>query len=220
VGPFGSTQASDSPPNKLWAFNRAVGGFVVGEQMNESHLKYLASQEWAAALETELLPWVDSVGDLGDDVLEIGPGPGLTTDLLRQRVPRLTAVEVDASLAVPLRERLIGSNVEVICADAAESGLESKRFSAVTSFAMLHHVPSYTHQSRLFGEVHRVLRPGGIFVGTDALDSEMIRAAHAGDTYVPIEPETLVERLVQAGFADTELDIRDHQFRFVSRTPG
>jgi hypothetical protein len=29
---------------------------------------------------------------LGDDPLEIGPGPGLTTDLLRVRLPQLTSI--------------------------------------------------------------------------------------------------------------------------------
>ena len=37
-------------------------------------------------LKEYLLPFAfgnRSYGDLGDDVLEIGPGPGLTTDLIR-----------------------------------------------------------------------------------------------------------------------------------------
>jgi len=34
-----------------------------------------------------------------DDVSEIGPGPGFTTDVLRQRVAHLTAVEIDDVLA-------------------------------------------------------------------------------------------------------------------------
>jgi hypothetical protein len=67
--------------------------------MNKSHLTYLASPEWAEELRRELLPWIATVGDLGDDVLEIGPGPGRSTDLLRERVARLTAVEVDQALA-------------------------------------------------------------------------------------------------------------------------
>ena len=53
--------------------------------MNEFHLQMLASPMWAEMLQRDLLPWVDSVADLGDDVLEVGPGPGLTTDLLRER---------------------------------------------------------------------------------------------------------------------------------------
>jgi ribosomal RNA adenine dimethylase len=40
--------------------------------------------------------------NLGGHVLELGPGPGVTTDLLRQRTARLTAVEIDPRLAASL----------------------------------------------------------------------------------------------------------------------
>jgi 16S rRNA A1518/A1519 N6-dimethyltransferase RsmA/KsgA/DIM1 with predicted DNA glycosylase/AP lyase activity len=73
--------------------------------MNESHLQFLASPEWGQMLEAELLPWIQAAGDLGDDVLEIGPGPGLTTDILRQRVRKVTAVEIDPSLGRNERRR-------------------------------------------------------------------------------------------------------------------
>jgi hypothetical protein len=55
--------------------------------MNERHLQLCASSEWAEYVRHTLLPWVLGSGDLGDRVLELGPGPGLTTDVLRQRVP-------------------------------------------------------------------------------------------------------------------------------------
>jgi SAM-dependent methyltransferase len=188
--------------------------------MNESHLKYLASPEWAAQLETDLLPWIEAVGDLGDDVLEIGPGPGLTTDLLRARVPRLTAVEIDETLAVPLRARLTGTNVDVICADATRAGLDPERFSGATCFSMLHHMPTPADQDRLFAEINRVLRAGAIFVGTDGLDVDVIRAGHVDDTFVPVDPRTLADRLATSGFFDTKVDIGDYHFRFVTRKQG
>ncbi|MGD0311354.1 MAG: class I SAM-dependent methyltransferase [Acidimicrobiales bacterium] len=187
--------------------------------MNESHLQFLSSPEWAAMLHTDLLPWIESVGDLGDDVLEVGPGPGLTTDLLRRRVPRLTAVELDATLAHPLRARLRGTNVDVVCTDATRSGLGTDRFSAATCFSMLHHMPTPAHQDALFAELNRVLRPGALFVGTDSIDVDVIRAAHMDDVFVPVGPETLAGRLAAAGFVNTEVDVRDYQFRFVTRTP-
>jgi len=71
--------------------------------MNEGHLKFLASPGWAQWLETQLMPWVLQTGELGDDVLEIGPGYGATTRVLLDRVPRLTAVEVDEASAARLR---------------------------------------------------------------------------------------------------------------------
>src|SRR5437588_12702690 len=110
--------------------------------MNETHLAFLSSSEWAQMLETDLLPWIRATADLGDDVLEIGPGPGLTTDLLRARVARVTAVELDDDLASKLTERLAGTNVDVIHADATASGLPGDRFSTATCFSMLHHMPA------------------------------------------------------------------------------
>src|SRR5438132_7213258 len=110
--------------------------------MNETHLQFLASPEWAQMLETDLLPWVLEVTDLGDEVLEIGPGPGLTTDLLRRHAPKVTAVEIDAALASALADRLAGTNVEVIHGDGTATGLPADRFSTATCFAALHHMPS------------------------------------------------------------------------------
>jgi 16S rRNA A1518/A1519 N6-dimethyltransferase RsmA/KsgA/DIM1 with predicted DNA glycosylase/AP lyase activity len=43
---------------------------------------------------------------LGAELLELGPGPGVTTEVLRRRVARLTAVELDAALAARLARRL------------------------------------------------------------------------------------------------------------------
>src|SRR5439155_10055084 len=132
--------------------------------MNEGHLEFLASPGWAQYLETNLLPWLVGVADLGDDVLEVGPGPGLTTDLLRQRTAKLTAVELDAELAAALAARLAGTNVEVVHGDAIDAGLPADRFSAATCFSTLHHIPSSDRQDRLFAELYRVLHPGGAFI--------------------------------------------------------
>jgi SAM-dependent methyltransferase len=184
--------------------------------MNETHLKFLSSPEWAHMVETELLPWIESAGELGDDVLEIGPGPGVTTDLLRRRVARLTAVEMDPSLGAALQERPSGTNVSVIVADATRSGLPASHFSTAACFSVLHHMPSGDHQDQLFAELHRVLRPGGLFVGQDSLDLEPIRLGHADDVFTPVDPEELVVRLAAAGFNDTKTDVLGYHFRFVS----
>jgi SAM-dependent methyltransferase len=174
--------------------------------MNRAHLEFLASPWWANYLETELLPWVLGATDLGDDVLEVGPGPGLTTDVLRRQVAALTAVEVDGDLAAALANRLAGTNVEVVQADATDSGLATDRFSAATCFTMLHHVPSPELQDRLFAEVCRVLRPGGILIGTDSMDSDAVRQGHVDDVFVPVDPATLGLRLEAAGFVDVSVE--------------
>src|ERR1051326_8170700 len=110
--------------------------------MNAEHLRLCASAEWAATVQTEILPWALHGRDLGDDVLELGPGPGLTTSVLSRMVSKLTAVEVDAGLAEALASRMAGSNVEVVHADGAAMPFEDARFSGAVCFTMLHHVPS------------------------------------------------------------------------------
>lgn len=188
--------------------------------MNEYHLRMLSSPRWAQMLERDLLPWVASVADLGDDVLEVGPGPGLTTDLLRARVPRLTALEFDPSLAGPLAERLAGTNVTVVRGDAADTGFPAGRFTAAACFAVLHHVPSAARQDRIFAELARVLRPGGVLVASDGYDNEGTRAGHVGDVFVPLDPETLPARLEAAGFTGVGIERGEYDFRFHARTPA
>ena len=190
--------------------------------MNEAHAQLCSSAEWGDHLATVLVPWalgspgIDT-GPLGDDVLEIGPGYGLVTDLLRERVPRLTLVEIDPALAAALRERLRDTTVEVIEADATAMPFAEGRFSAVASFTMLHHVPSVAGQDLVFAEAARVLRPGGVLVGTDSLDSPDFRTFHEDDVCVPIDPLTLTERLRAAGFREVDVEVWSVGTRFRAR---
>jgi SAM-dependent methyltransferase len=186
--------------------------------VNEKHLALCSSAEWAEAVERWIIPRVVSDVDLGDDVLELGPGPGLTTDVLSRLVGRLTCVEVDQALADTLSARLAGSNVEVLNADATDLPFPSERFSAALCFTMLHHVPSVVLQDKLFAEVARVLRPGGLFAGTDSRDGEDFRQLHIGDVCVPIDPAGFEDRLIQAGFARVHVENDDYGVHFRATT--
>jgi SAM-dependent methyltransferase len=183
------------------------------------HLDFLASPEWAEMLENELLPWVLAHAQLGDDVLEVGPGPGLTTDILRRHAPQVTAVELDGQLASALAARLEGTNVEVVHGDATDTGLPAGRFSAAACFSMLHHVPSAAVQDRLFAETARVLRPGGVLVGTDSRDLDFIRDFHVDDVFVPVDPATFPARLEAAGLTDVILEETEFEVRFRAVRP-
>lgn len=188
--------------------------------MNEAHLRICSSPEWAAYVENELLPWALDGADLGDDVLEVGSGPGLTTDVLRRRVPRLTAVEIDDDLARSLHERLAGTNVEVVNADGTRLPFEAGRFSAATMFTMLHHVPSAALQDRLLAEVRRVLRPGGLLTGSDSPKTPERAELHEDDTYQPVDPEGLADRLLAAGFGAVTVEAGQASFRFRAMAPA
>ena len=153
-------------------------------------------------------------------MLELGPGPGLTTDLLRQKVDSLTAIEIDPALAAALESRLCGSNVRVVVGDATAMPFADRQFSGVVSFTMLHHVPSPALQDRLFAQVWRVLQPGGIFVGSDSRQNWQMRLIHIGDTLVPVDPDTVSARLAAAGFEVLEVEKNFRAFRFHARRPA
>jgi SAM-dependent methyltransferase len=186
--------------------------------MTPEHVRLCASAEWGELVE-RLLPWVLEGRELGDEVLEVGAGPGLVTDHLRRRAPRVVAVELDEELATALGRRLAGSNVEVVTADAGALPFRDGRFSAVACFTMLHHVPSLAAQDRMLAELRRVLRPGGLLVGTDGTDTPARRDLHVGDVFLPVPPDELPGRLEAAGFTHAAVDLRDDRIRFAGRAP-
>lgn len=184
--------------------------------MNEGH-QLCDSPEWRAAVRDEIIPWAVREVDLGDDVLEIGPGYGATTDVFAGLLPKLTSVEIDPGLAARLRDRYAGTHVEVLQGDATSLSLPDGRFSAAVCFSMLHHVPSAELQDRLFAEAARVLRKGAPIVAVDSVESEGIRAFHEGDTFVPVDPEALPARLLAAGFGGVEVRINEYGWTALAR---
>ena len=95
------------------------------------------------------------------------------------------------------------------------------RFSGAVCFTMLHHIPSDELQDRAFGEVARVLRPGGTFAGTDSLGTgKLFRLIHVGDVLRPIDPDGLPRRLEQAGLTESRVSLGDRSLRFSARKPA
>jgi SAM-dependent methyltransferase len=187
--------------------------------MNRLHRWYCRSSPWKKKLETDILPWALKDVELEDDVLEIGPGPGLTTGWLRDRCTRLSCLEVDQDLASSLKKRMAGSNIHVECGDATAMPHADGSFSTVVLFTVLHHVPSAAFQDRLFAEAYRVLRPGGTFAGVDSMQSLLMRIFHMSDTMVLVDPARLPARLERAGFRDVRVEIGSGRFRFCAHRP-
>jgi SAM-dependent methyltransferase len=188
--------------------------------MNLLHRWYCGSSRWAALVEGALLPWALDGLELGAELLELGPGPGITTDVLRRRGARVTAVELDAALASRLARRLAGSSVRVVRGDGTALPFRDGSFDAAAVFTMLHHVPSVALQDRLLAEVCRCLRPGGLLVGSDTLPSLRFRLYHLADTMVVVDPDRLPVRLEAAGFDQPLVDTRAGRLRFRARRPA
>ena len=184
--------------------------------MNEGH-QLCDSPEWRVAVRDEMIPWAVGEVDLGDDVLEIGPGYGATTDVFAELLPRLTSVEIDPELAERLQARYAGTHVEVVRGDATQLAFLDGRFSGAVCFSMLHHVPSAELQDRLFAEAARVMGPGAPLIAVDGIGSDAVRAFHDGDTYQPIDPSTLPARLGDAGFTDVAVKVNEYGWAVVAR---
>lgn len=155
--------------------------------------------------------------DLGDHVIEVGPGFGLTTGWLRRRLQQLTVLEIDGRLAHSLGKSLGGTNVRVVQGDGTALPFKDKSFSGAIALTMLHHVPSARLQDRLLSEVRRVIQPGAVFVGVDSLGGWRMRLLHIGDVLVPVDPATLARRLEGAGFTDVSVTLDGRRFRFAAR---
>ncbi|MBN6034302.1 class I SAM-dependent methyltransferase [Amycolatopsis sp. 195334CR] len=172
--------------------------------MNWYHRKLCSSEKWAKHVEDQLLPWSLDGVDLGDNALEIGPGYGANLRVLVDQVPNLTALEIDGQLAGDL-QRDHGTRAKVVHGDGTAMPLPDKEYSSVVCFTMLHHVPTAAQQDRLFAEAFRVLRPGGVFAGSDGIHGLLFRLIHLGDTYNPIPHDSFPRRLAAAGFEGIEV---------------
>jgi ubiquinone/menaquinone biosynthesis C-methylase UbiE len=187
--------------------------------MNRVHNVVCSSGWWVRRAEHELVPFgVDGL-DLGDDVLEIGPGFGATTRVLADRLPRLSVVELDPGYCERLRSTL-GTSVTVTQGDATELPYPDGRFSAVLCFTMLHHIPTAAQQDQAFAEIARVLRPGGTFAGTDSIGTGwLFKTIHIGDTLNLIDPDALPARLEAAGLSVSEVRRGGRSFRWRAVKP-
>ena len=168
-------------------------------RMNENHA-LCSTPEWAEFMESEVLEPVTAGLDLGEELLELGPGPGAATRWLRHRVKRLVALELDPGAAERLANELAGTNVTVQIGDSTRLPFPEASFDSVGCFTMLHHVPTAHAQFRTLSEAFRVLRPDGVLVGADSLASQGLHEFHEGDTYNPIDPARLLVFLQAAGF--------------------
>lgn len=190
-------------------------------RVNGIHDRLCSSRWWSRRVEDKLVPWgVDGV-QLGDRVLEIGPGFGATTRLLARRLGagRLTALELEERYCERLRGDLDGA-VEVVQGDATRLLFDDGRFSAVLCFTMLHHIPVREQQDEAFREVARVLRPGGVFAGTDSVGTgALFKLIHIGDTLLPLAPREMPQRLREAGLEQPVVDRVEGSFRFRAQKP-
>lgn len=120
--------------------------------------------------------------DIGpsDDVVELGPGLGVTTRLILKHSPAsIVGVERDAAAAVAVSTAAVldRNDYRCIAADAAETGLDDSTADVVVAEALLT-LHSDEKKQAILAEAHRILRPGGrlglheLCLGPETVDPE------------------------------------------------
>lgn len=119
---------------------------------------------------------VDALDPRPDEtVIEIGPGRGAMTDLLRERVGRLVAIEYDRKLAAMLRERYAeDSRVQVVEADVLSVNLGD---AAGGPFALIGNVPYYITTPILFHALQRPRADRSVYLVQREVAERMVAAA-------------------------------------------
>ena len=101
----------------------------------------------------------------GRDVLEIGVGSGYHAELLRRRGAHVTGIDLTAPAVELSRARFtqrgLDGEFEVWDAEVDRPDFAG-RFDAVWSWGVIHHS---AHTARIVRNVHRWLRPDGVFAG-------------------------------------------------------
>ena len=181
--------------------------------MNRFENWFCGSRIWRKITERQILPWMLAGYKLGDNVLELGAGPGATTDELRRRSTRVTSLEYDRSFATKLGARFSNTNVGVLQGDAASLPFPDGAFSSVIAVLVLHHLKSQEQQEKAFAEIHRVLQPGGAFLAVEVGDGWLQRFGHIRSTFVPLAPAAALARLTSFGFSEIVVDMKGSAFR-------
>ncbi|HEB89555.1 MAG TPA: methyltransferase domain-containing protein [Deltaproteobacteria bacterium] len=156
---------------------------------------------------------------LGEDVLDVGCGPGFLTADLSAGVGEngsVLGIDQSESMLELARKRCDGyPQTRIEGGDAAAIGGEDARFDLVVSTQVLEYVADI---DRALGEIARVLRPGGrtLLLATDwrsvawysSDESRMDRMLRAWEEHLahPTLPRTLGKRLENVGLEVTRID--------------
>lgn len=107
-------------------------------------------------------------------VLEAGAGTGITTRQLldAHSKVRVTAVDIEPEMVKQTRSRLAdeGDRLDVLRGDVAEvaAAFDDCSVDVFASAFTLHHIEK-GRREQLFGEIFRILSPGGLFVNADKI---------------------------------------------------
>lgn len=114
-----------------------------------------------------------------DTVVEIGPGRGSLTDILRERAGKVVGIEYDRALAATLQQRYAGTNVSIVEADVLTVQLHAV---AGGPFLLAGNVPYYITTPILFQALQRPRADRAVFLVQKEV-AERMASRPGGKTY-------------------------------------
>lgn len=154
------------------------------------------------------------------DVLDLGCGPATQLAQLAELNPQTRFLGVDLSERMLEEARAhVGKlglgNVRFACGDiCALKSVQDESFDGVISTMTLHHLPTLQHLVDCFGEVRRVLRPGGAVY---LVDFGRLKSAKSVDFFVGMDAQAQpplfrqdYERSLRAAFTRDDFESATH----------
>ncbi len=140
-----------------------------------------------------------------DRVVDVGCGPGNAVEAAARR--GATAIGVDPAPVMLRLARLLvrGPRVTWRLGTAESLPVEDGTATVVWSVSTIHH---WSAIDRGLAEAHRVLAPGGRFLGIERRTTPGA-TGHAGHRWTDEQAETFAEACRAAGFVDVALETRD-----------
>ena len=151
-----------------------------------------------------------------DKILDIGCGGGVNIEkflkLTKNNVDGLDYSEVSVEASIIQNQKAVDEKrCEVINADVADMPIEDKSYDLVSAFETIYFWPDL---NETFREVYRIIRPHGKFMialGTDGNhpdDEKWLNTIEGMNLYTP---DQLEEYLINAGFGEVEINIKENE---------
>jgi len=130
-----------------------------------------ASYEEIDGRRTEQLTWyiadqlkIISINTDADSILDLGCGSGFVSRVAKSLFRKRYALDISFKIVKAIDDKTLLK----MTADFDSIPIRDRRLSSIVAFAVLHHCYSY---DRMFVEIYRVLKEGGIFYSDHDMDS-------------------------------------------------
>lgn len=155
------TQTSPHAPQRSWLIDKPLSGFALPSG------RFARVYGWMLIrnTKTEQADVFDALGlERGERVLEVGHGPGpLLAKIAAAGAGQVCGVDPSETMVEMARKRLgkVTADADIRQGTAENTGFDDESFDLAIS---VNNVPMWSSLEAGFGELHRVLKPGGRLV--------------------------------------------------------